>query len=104
MPIQAATDMRRHPRMRTLKSGSVCFPGSLGIADCTIRDLSLSGARLYFNSTFWLPGKFKQRIETDNIEVACKVVWRTDNVLGVMFIPMPPNLKDSSSGLFQFVR
>jgi len=49
---------RKEPRSRTLKGGKIII-GSSGVIDCTIRDLSKSGARLKVDGALTLPEEFK---------------------------------------------
>ena len=102
--LEEFQDLRESIRLRTLKAGVVIFRGNLGTAACTIRDVSKYGARLRFDNTFWLPNKFRLLIESEDIEVGCQVVWRTDNDLGVTFIPLTDDLKPDALSMLQFAR
>jgi hypothetical protein len=53
---------RKEPRSRTLKSGKIVI-GSSAVIDCTIRDLSRSGARLKVDGAFTLPEELRRQVE-----------------------------------------
>jgi hypothetical protein len=76
---------RKEPRSRTLKGGKIVI-GSSAVVDCTIRDLSRSGARLKVDGAFALPEEFELRYgEPDVQRRSCRVVWRRAGDVGVVF-------------------
>lgn len=56
-----------------------------GSIDCTIRNLSATGAALEVVTPLYIPGRFKLIIQTKNLNQPCHVVWRKDRRIGVMF-------------------
>ncbi|MCK9911301.1 hypothetical protein MXD81_19270, partial [Microbacteriaceae bacterium K1510] len=48
-------EKRKIPRRRVLKEGKIVYADGLRVLDCTIRDMSASGARLLISSTVGLP-------------------------------------------------
>ena len=50
---------------------------------CTLVDLSGSGAQLAFESTHDIPSTFKVHVPALNVFLECRVVWRTETLLGV---------------------
>jgi hypothetical protein len=64
----------RAPRQRTYKGGSISFDG--GGIDCTIRNLSASGACLDIASPFGVPDNFTLIIKPEYLKRACEVAWR----------------------------
>jgi hypothetical protein len=57
-----------------------------GIAiDCTVRDLSITGAALDVPSQIGIPAKFTLVMPDDRLHLPCHVVWRRDFRLGVAF-------------------
>jgi hypothetical protein len=50
---------RKVPRRRVLKEGKIVYADGLRVLDCTIRDMSPSGARLLISSTVGLPDTFQ---------------------------------------------
>ena len=77
------TEKRAAPRHRVLKRSTLAFGG--GGIDCTVRNLSASGARVDIASPLGLPQKFTLVIEADQFIRRCRPVWNTDRQLGVVF-------------------
>jgi hypothetical protein len=69
------------PRHRVLKGGRILFGG--GSIDCTVRNLSDTGAALDVTSPVGIPTEFT--LVTDNGQHSCRVVWRQEKRLGVTF-------------------
>ena len=79
-------ELRRDRRSRVLKSGRIIVSDHSHKIDCTVRDLSDSGARLVVpSSTFGVPPEFKLAIG-EAPPRACRVVRRTLSEIGVEFI------------------
>ena len=74
---------RTAPRQRVLKAGTIAFTGA-GI-DCTVRNLSETGAALEVASVVGIPTEFSLVIPSDNVNRKCRVVWRKLNRIGVAF-------------------
>ena len=77
------TNKRSAPRHRVLKAGTIAFSGA-GI-DCTVRNLSETGAAFEVTSVVGIPTDFSLVIQSDNINRKCRVVWRKLNRIGVTF-------------------
>lgn len=71
-------------RRRILKSGKITFGG--GVIDCTVRNLSETGAALDVVSPVGVPEQFHLLIEADNTDLLCRVVWRKPSKIGVQFL------------------
>ncbi len=76
-------EKRAAPRCRVLKGASIAFDGS-GF-DCTVRNLSSSGAAVEFASRISLPPSFMLVIEKDQFIRRCRPVWSNDRRAGVAF-------------------
>jgi len=74
---------RISPRRRVLKTGQIAFNDKAPKLECTVRNLSETGACLQVSTTFGMPGNFGLVI--DGVHHTCRVVWRTDTKLGVAF-------------------
>lgn len=68
-------------RHRVLKAGSVQFSG--GSIDCTVRNISDTGAALDVTSPLGIPAEFT--LVTDGKHLPCRVVWRKEKRIGVTF-------------------
>ena len=77
------TEARRDARQRVLKAGTIEFGG--GAIDCTIRNMSASGAALQVESQSGIPDQFTLVIPADGLHMPCRVAWRKASRLGVAF-------------------
>ncbi|MEH2473972.1 hypothetical protein V1281_004843 [Nitrobacteraceae bacterium AZCC 2161] len=74
---------RSVPRSRTLKAGTISFDG--GGIDCTVRNISKSGAALDVASPLGIPQNFILLVPADDLRQPCHVVWRKEKRIGVAF-------------------
>jgi hypothetical protein len=73
-------------RTKRAEIGGKIIIGSSAVIDCTIRDLSRSGARLKVDGAFTLPEEFELRYgEPDVQRRSCRVVWKRAGDVGVVF-------------------
>ena len=70
-------------RHRVLKAGTISFGGD-GI-DCTVRNLSETGAALEVITPLFIPDRFTLIIPTDRLRRPCHIVWRKEKRMGVAF-------------------
>ena len=82
-PLQVLENHRVAPRHRVLKAGSIEFNG--GTIDCTIRNVSDTGAQLEVASPLGIPDSFWLVISGSHTPRHCRVAWRSDRRLGVAF-------------------
>jgi hypothetical protein len=78
------------PRYRTQKTGSIMFRPDMGfhldgVVDCFVKNLSPMGARLQVASVIGIPKEFVLRIDFDDVELPCHIIWRSGRHLGVKF-------------------
>jgi PilZ domain len=71
------------PRRRVLKAGSISFGG--GTFDCTVRNISETGAALEVVTPLFIPDKFTLIVPSDGLSRPCRVVWRRERRIGVTF-------------------
>lgn len=71
------------PRRRLLKAGRILFNG--GGIDCTVRNISETGAALEVASPVGIPQDVILVVEADKFKRECKVVWRKEKRIGVIF-------------------
>ena len=94
-------ERRNGPRHRTQKTGTIKFRSNDGFhrnsADCRVRNLSPTGARLEVASQIGIPDNFVLWIEFDELEQPCQVTWRTATRLGVKFTPIQPTLTNAGA-------
>lgn len=77
------SEKRVAARHRVLKAGTIEFGG--GSIDCTVRDVSNTGAALDVTSPMGIPEKFTLLLPSDGLHLPCHVVWRKERRLGVAF-------------------
>jgi hypothetical protein len=70
-------------RHRVLKAGTIEFGG--GVIDCTVRNLSGTGAALNVTTPVGIPERFTLVLPADGSHQACRVVWRKEKRIGVAF-------------------
>lgn len=76
-------ERRDQARHRVLKAGTIEFGG--GAIDCTVRNLSETGAALDVTSPLGIPQHFTLVIAADKSHLPCHVVWRKEKRIGVKF-------------------
>ncbi len=93
-------EKRKVPRRRVLKEGKIVYADGLRVFDCTIRDMSASGARLLIASTVGLPDSFQLYEKSCGLLHPAKVAWRQANSLGVQFTGPPTSINDDANKRF----
>jgi PilZ domain len=81
--LQVLDNNRAAPRHRVLKAGSIEFNG--GVIDCTVRNISDTGAALEVATPLGVPDTFWLLIPGDHARRHCRVAWRRDRRIGVAF-------------------
>ena len=77
---------RRHARRaRTLRAGKILLNNKSSVIDCTVRNLSADGACLRVASVTGIPPSFDLLIDGEDASLACDVVWRSPDHVGVSF-------------------
>ncbi|WP_256805517.1 MULTISPECIES: PilZ domain-containing protein [unclassified Bradyrhizobium] len=76
-------ERRDKARHRVLKAGTIEFGG--GAIDCTIRNLSDTGAALDVTSPVGIPDHFILVVQAGGTHLSCTVVWRKEKRIGVRF-------------------
>ncbi len=78
-------DHRASQRHRTLKGGRIVVNDGFSTYDCTIRNLSETGAKLSVTSSIGIPQRFDLALQ-DGRRFACDIAWRTETEIGVRFV------------------
>ena len=79
-------DLRSAPRKRSLLSGQIVFNNRSSTIDCTVRDLSATGAKLRLTSTATIPSEFDLEIPLKEQTFHARVMWHKGTVCGVRFV------------------
>ena len=80
-----AAEKRSTARKRIARNGKIVFPNFAAILDCTMRDVSDTGAKLIALNGQGVPDRFGLVLITDQLMRDAKVVWRRGNEIGVEF-------------------
>ncbi len=78
-------ERRSERRSRTLKTARIVFNLGRSVFDCTIRNLSPSGALIQVQSVVGIPEQFEIVIDDGAARRPCNVRWRTGRLMGVHF-------------------
>lgn len=76
---------RRSPRQRVLKAGKIIYGGGTIVIDCTIRNLSETGARLQVPTSIPIPDKFEFAEAASGKRRNAIVMWRKGDLMGIQF-------------------
>jgi len=82
-------EKRGSQRYRALKSATISFKNGQFTYQCTVRNISETGAQLALTSTELIPNRFDLIFEDRSPTRVCNVVWRAPTRLGVQFNPSP---------------
>ncbi len=90
----SAPNTRRAQRKTLRTLGQIVSEAGDAIAECTLFDLSISGARLKvtgagtrkaFTPAVMIPEIFRLQIPRDNISVECRLAWMDGDLVGAAF-------------------
>lgn len=73
-------------RHRTLKGGKIAINDGFSVIDCTVRNMSTTGAMLRVASVVGIPDAF-QLVMSDGQKFDCVVQRKTGTDIGVTFQP-----------------
>jgi len=76
---------RASRRQRVLKSGKIIYANGSIVIDCTIRNISETGAQLKVPTTVGIPDQFEFRETMGGKGRAVTVVWRKGDLIGIGF-------------------
>jgi PilZ domain len=78
-------ERRRQRRARTLKSARILFNQHHSVIDCTVRNMSPTGACLNVESALGIPEQFDVMFEADHTVRPCRMIWHKEQQIGVEF-------------------
>lgn len=84
-PEETGPERRTASRHRSLKGGTLRFNKGFSAAECVVRNMSDTGARLSFGDTAAVPNHFDLKISGDDGFRPATVRWRTMKDMGVAF-------------------
>jgi hypothetical protein len=77
---------RASPRSRTLLEGHIIYNNRLSRMECTVRDLSETGARIVFEQPVKVPAQFELHIPKRKLVRHAQVMWYDGQNHGIMFL------------------
>jgi hypothetical protein len=80
-------ERRAVQRTKVLRNAKIIQDHRAPVISCTVKDLSNRGACLAVASTYLLPDTFELTFEHGRSRRTCRVVWRTNDKMGVAFDP-----------------
>ena len=78
-------ERRALQRTRVLRCAKLLVPRRSPVIHCTVQNITGAGACLKLATTFGLPETFDLTFEHGRTRRRCRVVWRADDRLGVLF-------------------
>ncbi|HWW36167.1 MAG TPA: PilZ domain-containing protein, partial [Xanthobacteraceae bacterium] len=78
-------ERRALKRTRVSRNAKIIVPRRSPVIFCTVENITGGGACLKLASTFGVPETFDLTFEHGRTRRLCRVVWRTNNKLGVAF-------------------
>ncbi len=98
-----SVERRGAPRTRTLKTGLAIYGGYLFVLDCSVRDLSATGAKLAFTPGTPVPDKFILCLPAQESVFEAEVVRRRGPHVAVMFEGRGKTLAEADPRIRRFV-
>ena len=80
----ARIENRKIRRQRVLKGAKILIDRTI-VIDCTVRNVSETGACLQLPSPVGVPNRFEVMIGPDNAPRPCQLIWRSANQIGIAF-------------------
>ncbi|MFC4172922.1 PilZ domain-containing protein [Microvirga sp. GCM10011540] len=85
----SAERRRSNKRTRTLLEGRIIFNNRFSLIECTVRNISDSGAQISFAHPVEVPNEFDLEIPRRELSLKARVVWSNGKNYGVMFTSPP---------------
>jgi hypothetical protein len=78
-------ERRDRQRTRVSRNAKIIVPRRSPVIFCTVENITGEGACLKLANTFGVPETFELTFEHGRTRRSCRVVWRTNDKLGVAF-------------------
>lgn len=82
---QTKGNRRSKRRRRVYKRARIVFNNGYAVFDCIVRNVSGGGALLEMETLLGIPGAFRIVMSQDTAARPCRVIWRTEQRMGVAF-------------------
>ncbi len=84
--MEPVEQRRASPRSRTLLEGHIIYNNRLSRMECSVRDLSETGARIVFAQPVKVPAQFELQIPKRKLIRQAQIMWYDGQAHGVMFL------------------
>lgn len=78
-------DKRIAPRQRVMKSAKLISLDRVTVTDCSVRNLSATGAQIIIENQATVPKEFYFFQPKENVMCQAKVMWRREKLVGIHF-------------------
>ena len=78
-------ERRTVTRTRISRNAKIIAPRRTSVIHCTVQNITSSGACLKVANTYGMPDTFELTFEHGRTRRPCRVMWRTNDELGVAF-------------------
>jgi hypothetical protein len=85
LTTQTDENKRIAPRARVLKGAKIVYMNQWSVSDCTVRDMSLTGAKLICGNAMQVPSTFRLLLPSENTIQDARVAWRREGMIGIEF-------------------
>jgi hypothetical protein len=92
-------EQRSAERSRVFLKARIFFNGNLSSVDCTLQNMSATGAKILVANNIPLPDEFDLEIPLKNLRHHAKLVWRKADSAGVAFAAPPARVKSADADL-----
>ena len=92
-------EARQGERVRALLRARIIFNNQNSTIDCTIKNISTSGAKIELSNTASVPADFDLEIPQRGRTYRARIVWRDAEALGVTFIEDNADREPEASSL-----
>jgi hypothetical protein len=76
---------RKSARARVLKGAKIVAMKQWTLVDCTVRDMSETGARIVCGDQMAVATEFRFLLPSENSIRDARVIWRRDDAIGIEF-------------------
>jgi hypothetical protein len=82
----AMQELRQTERIRSFLRAQIIFNNRMSTIDCTIKNISATGAKIAVSDTLTLPTEFELDIPQKGRTHRVRLVWRDKEAIGVEFL------------------
>ena len=79
-------EARRDERVRAFLRARICFNNNASTIDCTVKNISASGAKIEMSSAVSVPSEFDLDVPQKGRIYRARLMWRDASSLGVQFV------------------